>query len=162
GGGGGMGGGGGDMGGAAVAAGIPVTVRWLTALPVRQANVRLKLGEEAGTSPQAAETLAKPQQFYIVGISGIPAKALTVSPEELKSHAELRLKKPPAIQPVQIQVEQQRMSSTVYLIFPRAQEGAHQIVEADNEVEVFLQLEAGKVSRKFKLKDMVFNGKLEL
>ena len=159
---GGGGGGGGDMSGAVIAPGISVTIRWLTALPVRQANVRLKLGQEAGTSQQAAEALAKPQQFYIVGLSGIPAKAITVGPEELKNHAELRLKNLAPIKPVQVQVEQQRASTVLYLVFPRIQEGAHQIVPADNEVEVFLQIEAGKVSRKFKLKDMMFEGKLEL
>jgi hypothetical protein len=48
------------------------------------------------------------------------------------------------------------------LVFPRLQPGAHEIKLEDEEVEVFLQLEAGKISRKFKLKDMVVDGKLEL
>ncbi len=164
--GGGEGGGGGDMGGGgggpAVSSGIPVVMRWLTSLPIRQVNARLKFGPEAGTSKEAADLLAKPQQFYIVGISGIPAKAITVNPEELKNLAELRLKNLPPIKPSNVQVEAQRATAILYLVFPRMQEGAHQIVVADDEAEVFLQIEAGKISRKFKLKDMVFDGKLEL
>jgi hypothetical protein len=164
-GGGGGGGGGGEMGGgmaAGVSSGIPVLVRWHTALPVKEAIARVRYGAEAGTSKEAAQSLSRQEQYYIIGISGLPAKAITLKPEELKAHAELRIKDQPPIQATQVQVEQQRATSTLYLIFPRLQQGAHEITLADNEVEVFLQLEAGKVSRKFKLKDMVLDGKLEL
>jgi hypothetical protein len=167
-GGGGMGGGGmgGDMGGGGemggVSSGIPVLMRWHTALPIKEAIVRARYGAEAGTSKEAAATLSRQEQVYVVGISGIPAKAITVKPDELKTHAELRIKGQPPIQAVQVQSEQQRATTILYLVFPKLQQGAREITVADNEVEVSLQLEAGKISRKFKLKDMVVDGKLEL
>ncbi len=163
GGGGDMGGGmgGGEMGGGG-SSGIPVLMRWHTALPIKQAVARARYGAEAGTSKEAAQSLGRQEQVYVVGIFGLPAKAVTVKPEELKSQAELRVKGQPPVQAAQVQAEQQRAGMNLYLVFPRLQQGARQVTLEDNEVEVFLQLEAGKISRKFKLKDMVAGGKLEL
>ena len=155
-------GGGGGMGGGGGASGTGVRMRWHTALPVKQAIVRMRFGAEAGTSKEGAESLNRKEMIYAVGIEGLPSKAITYSPEELPKHAELRIKNLPPIPPLQVRAEQQRATTTLYLLFPREQAGAHVIAPADDEVEVFLQLESGKVSRKFKLKDMMFAGKLEL
>ncbi len=156
-----IGGGGGDMGGG-VSSGTEVLVRWHTALPVKEAVARTRYGAEAGTSKEAAQSLGRQEQVYVVGIVGIPARAITLKPDDLKEHAELRVKGQPPIQPVQVQTEPQRATTVLYLVFPKVQQGARQITLADDEVEIFLQLEAGKISKKFKLKDMVYNGKLEL
>jgi hypothetical protein len=156
------GGGGGDMGGAAVTTGPTVLMRWQSALPIREAAARVKYGEEAGTSKEAADMLSANQQLYVVGIFGIPAKAVGSATDELKSNAELRVKNQPPARPVQVRISQQGPSTAIFLLFPREQPGAHVIVPADDEVEVFLNLEAGQVSRKFKLKEMMFDGKLEL
>ena len=49
-----------------------------------------------------------------------------------------------------------------FVIFPRGQNGSPLIEQKDGEVEVALKLGDVKINRKFKLKDMVFNGKLEI
>lgn len=160
--GGGGGGGEGGGGGGGGASGTPVRMRWHTALPVKQAIMCARLGAEVGSSKEAAEAFDRKEIVYIVGIEGLPAKAVAMPPEELAKHAELRVKNLEPIHPLQVRTEPRGPMMTLYLLFPKTQPGAHEINPADDEVEVSLQLESGKVSRKFKLKDMMFAGKLEL
>jgi len=49
----------------------------------------------------------------------------------------------------------------LYLFFPKAEPGSHVITLEDNEVEVNLKLGSTEIRRKFKLKDMVYEGQLE-
>ena len=46
------------------------------------------------------------------------------------------------------------------MMFPRT--GSYEITLADKKVEFVAQVGSLKVKRKFKLKDMIYNGKLEL
>ncbi|MEK7404928.1 MAG: hypothetical protein AAB225_07450 [Acidobacteriota bacterium] len=162
----GMGGGGGRGGGGTEGpASVPTMtahVRWHTALPVKQAVVRARLGNEAGTSPEAAKTLSRQETAYIVGIGELPPQALGGKPAELKANAQLRIKGQPPIQALDVKPDKGQRGVILYLFFPKGQEGAHVITLEDNEVEVFLKLRNIDIKRKFKLKDMVFDGKLEI
>ncbi len=161
--GGGMGAGGGEagsmMGGSP---GTQIAIRWRSALPVRQAIARYSALREAPNAAAAAEALTRPMQVYSVEIAGLPSKAVPMDPEQIKDNAELRVKNQSPLRPAEVRIEAQGRNTAVYLLFYRTQAGARAIQLADNEVEVFLQLEAGKISKKFKLKDMVFAGQLEL
>lgn len=174
-GGGGGGGAGGDAGGGGMVAGggdagpvmggdtgTQLTIRWRSALPVRQAIARYSALRQAPNAAAAADALSRPMQIYSVEIEGLPAKAVPMNPEEVKQKAELRLQNRPPLRPAEVRLEMQGRNMAVYLLFYRTQQGAREIQLTDNEVEVFLQLEAGKISKKFKLKDMVFAGQLEL
>ncbi len=143
-------------------AGTQLTIRWRSALPVRQAIARYSALREAPNAAAAAEALTRPMQIYSVEIAGLPSKAVPMDPEQIKSNAELRVKNQAPMRPAEVRIEAQGRTTAVYLLFYRTQAGAREIQLADNEVEVFLQLEAGKISKKFKLKDMVFAGQLEL
>jgi len=52
--------------------------------------------------------------------------------------------------------------ATVYFAFPRTQQGAPSISLEDAEVEFALELGSNDIEKKFRLKEMVFDGKLEL
>ncbi len=159
--GGGMGRGGGGM---AVPESIPtatVYVRWRTALPVKQAYIRARFGDEAATSPEAAKLLASQETHYIVEIAGLPAAMMRVNPAQLKSGAQLRIKGKPPIEVVDIKAGRDQNLVNLYLIFPRQREGAPTITLEDKEVEVFLRAGPLDIRRKFRLKDMVFAGNLE-
>src|SRR6185295_11966697 len=54
--------------------GVMATIRWQSALPIRQALAKLKYGDEVTTSPEAAKLLAGSERFYIVSISGVPPR----------------------------------------------------------------------------------------
>lgn len=160
--GGGMGGGRGGRGGMVLPDLGPTTtliVRWHTALPVRQAVCRLRFKDEAGTSPEAAKMLQPETKRYVVGISGLPPQLMRGKPAELKENAFLRLKGKPAIAAADVQADRQPRGGSLYLIFPRE---PNPIAVEDGEVEVFVKLPATEIKRKFNLKQMVFDGKLEL
>lgn len=167
GGGGGRGGGGGGRGGggATFSQEIELTLRWITALPIRQANVLRRYGKEVGTSPDAAKSLARDEQYYIAQIEGYPAP---VKAEAVTAAAQLVVKGVPPVRPLQVEVSPGAPTgrgappNNIFLVFPKMQPGAHLIKVEDTEVEVVVNMPGLKLKRKFKLKDMLFNGKLEI
>jgi hypothetical protein len=127
-----------------------VTVRWESALPVRQAAQ--KLGEE----PLGAD-----EQHYAVSIAGLPSFTLNGDPEELKSRlqSDAYLKKgKKKIAPVDVKVVMRDGNPILLLLFPRTEE----ITAADKELEVSVRAGDLEIRQKFALKQMTFNGKLEL
>ena len=160
---------GGEGGGVAS---ISVLVRWQSSLAIKQAMVKARFGNEAAASQDAAKFLARQEEFYVVAISGLPGRVLQGgTPEDLKASCSLKIGKLSPISVADVQVRRGQVSdvqgrrdqlSDVFLLFPRAQAGAHVITLDDKEVEVMAKLGPLDVRRKFRLKDMVFNGKLEL
>jgi hypothetical protein len=164
--GGGGGGGGGAPGGAAVPApgGLAPTIvaRWQSALPVRQAFVRLKFGAEAATSPDARQTLEREQTEYAIVVSG-PLRALLHGDAEtvkktLMAESSLAAKGKDAVKPSDIQMALDKASSDMLFHFPRATP----FTVDDKEVEFSTKFGDLTLRYKFRLKDMVYNGKLEM
>jgi hypothetical protein len=155
-------GGGGDMGGGSMMPTVEVVLRWQTALPIKQAFARVRFKAEAGSSPEAAKMLTRDEVYYIVGISGIPARVAALTPADLKAGAQLVIKDHPAIQAADAQLDQQQGRTNIYLIFSKQQAGGHVITVDDKEVEVVLKAKPLDIKKKFKLADMVFDGKLEM
>jgi hypothetical protein len=159
---GGRGGGGGAPGGGAPGGGGPsatIVARWQTALPVKQAFVRLKYGAEAATSPDAKKLLEREETTYSIVLSGPFGPFLrTGSPETLKKGlmelSSLSAKGKDAGKPTDVEIGAKDM----LFAFPRS---AAFTVD-DKEVEFSTKLGDIGVKYKFKLKDMVYNGKLEM
>jgi hypothetical protein len=84
---------------------------------------------------------------------------MRTKPEELKSKAFLNVKGRDPIQAVDVVSDRDERGANIYLVFPRADTP---ITLEDGDVEVFLKLGTVDVKRRFRLKDMVFDGKLEL
>ena len=160
--GGGMGRGAGSMSMPEAAPTITVYVRWRTALPVKQALVRARFGDEAANSPDAAKFLSAQETHHIIEIAGIPMPMLRIKPDQLKAGAQLRIKDKPPIQAVDLKAGREENRVNLYLIFPREQNGTPVIALEDKEVEVFLKAGPLDIRRKFRLKDMIFEGKLEI
>jgi hypothetical protein len=165
GGGGGGGRGGGGGGGDAPVPGIrepEVIARWQSALPIRQAFVRLKFGAEAGKSEDAKKYLEKEQTSYEIVLSGPLGGFLRGKPEDTaKSLSEvtfLSTKDKGMVKPISIEVGKPGPSMDILIAFPRTMP----FTADDKEVEFSTKLGTAKVSIKFRLKDMVYNGKLEM
>ncbi|QOY87233.1 hypothetical protein [Paludibaculum fermentans] len=143
------------------------TVRWMSALPMKMALVYSKMGAEAATSPQAKAFLEKEDQFYVINVSGPPRKneAATERPRQLTPRVEAEIKEATSLswkahdklQPLVVQVSQTN-SFAFSFSFPRT----HLIELEDKEVEFATKLGELSIKRKFKLKDMMFEGKLAL
>ena len=160
---------------------LSLTVLWYSALPIKQALAAHRYGSES----QADENLKREETQYTIGLSGVsgalflgdlnsskteagsdPWQAIS---ERLKSESFLKISGREPIQAVEVQMHsapeldvvdarEMRGRSEILVMFPRRQT----ITLADKQVEFVTMLSSQKVKKKFKLKEMVYNGKLEL
>lgn len=170
-------GGGGDMGGGSMMSPtVPFTIRWVSAAPVKEAFVRARMGKEADTSPQAKEYLARPEPHYVIAVIGPPRRAPQGGPqggpqgegqqrrgpseemkEKIKAVTMLHRKGKPDLHPDVVEVVEGAAQTMVFR-FARTDE----IVLDDKELEFATKFGPMDIKRKFKLKEMVWNGKLAL
>jgi hypothetical protein len=166
--GGGRGGGGGGRkggggGGPGMAPMFELMVRWHSSLTVRQAMVRGQFGDEAATSEKAAEFLSRPQSFYVIAVSRLPMRFFQrANPEQMQKilagTSTLTVKGLDNMKPGDIQFQSTEQLLTVFFAFPRDQ----QILLEHKEAEFAATIGPLQVKRKFKLADMVREGKLDL
>jgi hypothetical protein len=143
--------------------GAGLIIRWQTAVPIRQAVARFHYGDQTGTLEKVAKQLNREEAYYIVGIVGLPLTLAGKKPEELKSKAMLRIGSQPPVRPFDIlTAELMSPAINVFFFFPKAQPGAHAITLADKTVGFSLETPLVRIRRTFVLKDLVYNGKLEL
>jgi hypothetical protein len=163
--GGGRGGGGGGGGAAAPGGGdggggrsVTLVARWQSAMPIKQAFVRMKFGAEAATSADAKKLLETEEPAYVLVLSGNLRPFLRGKPEGLKQTIQdvtsLSVK---GKSPLKLEDLQVSPSQIVFLFAKSAP-----ISLDDKEVEFSTKLADVVLKYKFKLKDMVYNGKLEL
>jgi hypothetical protein len=159
-------GGGAPFGGPAAADSSPaaptVYARWQSALPVKQAFVRLKYGAEAATSPDAKKLLEKAETNYEIVVSG-PLKSLLRGDTDtlklsLMQSSSLTSKGKGPVKPSDVQIALSQDSNNMVLRFPRTTP----FTVDDKEVEFETKFGDLVLKYRFKLKDMVFNGKLEM
>jgi hypothetical protein len=151
------GGGGPAVGGAPSAEAI---VRWPFSLPLKQASAKAKYGKEVATSPEAKQLLEREEPYYVVEVSQFPFRGRTGDDfrEALTKSAVLSVKGKDSIHAMDVQVNPRGRTLDLFFVFPR------QRVFTVEDSEIDFSAKAGEVpiKQKFKLKDMVFNGKLEL
>jgi len=137
---------------------MSVLVRWHSALPIKEAIARMKLGSEALTSPEGQRLLAPETASYIVGVGPLPVQMIQKDAATIKSAATLSVKGKDAIVPADVKLDRQGNAGNLILFFPRT----NPLTVEDNEVEFAFKLGNLNIKKKFKLKDMMFDGKLEL
>jgi hypothetical protein len=160
-----QGGGGSEFGPGAPGSGPPsvdVVARWQSALPIRQAFVRLKFGAEADKSAEALKVLEQQDRPYEIVLSGAMGMFLGGKPGEaakaLSEVSSLSSSRTGEIKAVQIEVSKPGKTMDVLFAFPRTMP----FTVDDKEVELTTKLGTSILKYKFKLKDMVVNGKLEM
>jgi hypothetical protein len=166
---GGGGGGGGEMGGG----GAPSTtliVRWETAMPVKEAKMKMKFGTQLPAKGEQGYTLDVPTTNYIISVSGLRLGGGRGRGQEgsdaqsgadrmkdmLMTGTQLARKGKDPMAPVNVVVN--TGSNEVFFVFPKTDA----ISEDDKDVEFRMTMGRIQVREKFSLKDMHFNGKLEL
>lgn len=153
-------------GGATGGSSMILTVSWRTALPVRQAVAKVKYGAEATTSPDARKLVEENEKYYGILVSGLPGGSgrggEKMGSERMKDallkSTTLNVKGKDAIQVADIQTGGNEQKPVVLFLFPRTAP----LTVDDKDVEFSTRLGPMIVRQKFHLKDMVFNGKLEL
>ena len=129
-----------------------VTIRWRSALPMRQAFARTSGGD------------AVPQdyvdRYYVIEASALPAAMAHIAdePEHLRQISRLVIKGREPIRAKMVDIRPQPGAPGLYLYFPR--DAA--ITPDDKAVELEITSDEFDVHAKFKLKDMQYRGRLEL
>ncbi len=146
--------GGGGIGGMA----LNLVVRWQSALPVKQAFLRLKYGEKLDSTPEAKQLLDRQEETYVIILSGNLRPLMKGNPETVKKTiadmTTLSAKGKDPVKPMNLQVE----PGQIVFLFAKTSPWTLD----DKEVEFSTKLADVVLRYKFRLKDMVFNGKLEL
>jgi hypothetical protein len=143
-----------------------VTIRFIRALPVKQAVMRQKFGDQVLTSPDAQKDIERQEPVYIVAVLDIPVSVfgdLAADPQKLaeryKQTAQINIKGRDPIRATEARVSPMSPTRGVLLLaFPKDKP----ITLQDENIEVNVQLGRVELRHKIKLKDMVFDGKLEI
>jgi hypothetical protein len=129
----------------------PVTVRWESALPVREAQLKLQ-----------QEPVGADEPYYAITISGLPSRIANRDPQELRSRllsdSYLKLKGKKKIALADVKLLTRDDNAVLLLLFPKSQE----ITAGDKEVEFSTRMARMEIKQKFALEDMTFDGKLQL
>ena len=139
---------------------IPLTVRWQSALPVKQALARLKYGAEAATSPEAKKFLDD-NTVYLIAVAGLPPTLGFSSFNLMKNQiiAETSLSsKGKNLRPSDVILAPPSKVVETFFVFQKTTP----FTADDKDVEFSTRLGALDVHCKFRLKDMLYNGALEL
>lgn len=138
---------------------ITLNVSWRSALPLRKAIVKSRMAGSSEVPADAQQLLATEPTEYVIVVSGIPARlAQLVQNKDLLNRSSLKIGKKEAVPPKNVDFQTRTQSLDVYFFFPRTDP----ITLEDKEVELDLKLGTMEAKRKFSLKDLVYNGKLEL
>ena len=138
---------------------VPLTVLWQSALPVKQALARRKYGAEAATSSESKQFLDE-HSTYLVAVSGLPP-ALTQGSRGkamLIQRTTLAAKGKEPLRPTDVVFGPPGKLLQVVFVFPRTAP----FTMEDKDVEFSTQFGATAVRYRFRLKDMLFHGALEL
>ncbi len=144
----------------------PVLVRWDSALPVRRARERRQVQAEMMTPEQAQQYFEQAPSEYVVVLGGMPMVEMTGGTlEEVKASTYLKTGDKQRIMAQDVRLSQLPEESIAagrvpdfYFSFPRATP----IELRQKSVEFFTEVGQFKIKKKFKLKDMLFKGNLEL
>jgi hypothetical protein len=140
---------------------IAVTVVWESALPVKQALARRKFGAEAATSAEAKKFLEE-DPGYLIAVAGIPDAIIQASAAHGKAallqRTSLSAKGKPQLHASGVEVGPPGKVTEVIFTFSKTAPFGMD----DKDVEFSTQFGAVAVRYKFRLKDMLYQGKLEL
>ena len=139
---------------------ITLGISWQSALPLRRAVVRSRvgLGVEA-IPPDLQRLLQKEPDDYVVLVTGMPIRqARAIETLSASGKSSMRVGKKPPVTAKSMELRPRTETVDVLLTFPRTQP----VTLDDKEVELLLKLGPLEAKKKFTLKQMVYNGKLEL
>jgi hypothetical protein len=128
-------------------------ITWLTALPLKQAVLKERMDEGGILAESAKEIMGVEEQYYAIGVTGLPADLA-----QKLTEAALRVANNPEIRPAKGDFQDRGRTVDVMILFSRSSP----VLVEDKEVEVVLKLDGVEITRRFPLNEMVFNGKLEL
>src|SRR5262249_7830238 len=129
--------GGGDAGAAAPAdVLLSLNMSWRSALPLRKAIVKSRVGGSSGVPSQAQQMLTKEQDEYAVVVSGLPARiARQIQDSARLNTSTLKAGKKAPITPKAVDFQARTQTVDVFFVFPKTEP----VTLEDKEVELDLK-----------------------
>jgi hypothetical protein len=167
---------------------VPVSLWWQSAVPIKQALARRQELIGSPTAANAKAIIERQEPYYVLYVGGLPGslRAAAQDTEKLTAETSLKVKGKPDLKPKEIQTPGAAAPAAkggpagggapgggkgfgggkglgggnidLYFLFPR--DAA--LTAADKEAEFITKLGNITVRKKFKLSDMMFNGKFEM
>jgi hypothetical protein len=139
-----------------------LTIRWASALPVRQALALMEYGKGGLDHPKALELLNQTPEDYVIDIAGFPATLIGErSPQlerELRKTARLWIPGRKPLAPTDAYVPEYGMHLQATLRFPRVVG----LEATDDPIELIARTPWFGMQQKFKPKTMLYRESLEL
>jgi len=139
-----------------------VRITCASAKPVKIAIARKNYGADAGSKPEVIAALERVDPYYLITVDGIPSHASSKGPRGIvqlvQSTSVLKCAGKSPRLPNKVEIMQGEIGTLALITFTKE----NPFTEDDKEVEFQLELGSKLVTKKFKLKDMVFDGKLEM
>lgn len=141
---------------------VYLTTRWASALPVRQATALAQFGRERLDQPKAQELLRGEGNEYVIEVAGFPAGVLTEGARKLEARlqesAYVMVKGRKALKAESASVPEHGMHLMATIRFERYDD----LADSDGVIEFGAKAGLIQYARKFRLRDMHYNGHLEL
>jgi hypothetical protein len=137
-------------------------IRWASALPIRRALVLQEFGRDGLDDPQALRILNRQDTGYVVELAGLPRNIAGGETEGIRTQllksAKLVVTGERPVSPSSVEVPSYGHLVTATMRFARREE----LDEERGGVEITAVLGAARVSERFKLRSMVYEGRVEL
>jgi hypothetical protein len=132
-----------------------MTLLWRSAMPIKQALLRKEM--LAGSSSNLSD-LDRTETEYMVVLVGIPMPLAPSPADQALEQFALNVDKQKPIYATKIYLQEHEQTVDLFMLFPRTKAIAPQ----DKEVEVVAKYGFLETKKKFKVKEMMVKGKLEL
>ncbi|HAX42295.1 MAG TPA: hypothetical protein PLF84_04550 [Bryobacteraceae bacterium] len=141
---------------------VYLVVRWKSALPVRQALALAEFGHKQLDDSRAVELLNRKPANLELQIAGFPALLFTGRAPDLESQlrrtARVSVPGQPPAPPESVAVPPHGNHLMAELTFPRFAS----LTPADQSIRLSATVDGARIEREFKLKEMLYQGRLEV
>lgn len=141
---------------------IYLVTRWSSALPIRRALALLEFGANGLSDEKAVELLTRKEPEYVVEIGGFPTTTIRQGARKLEAEllqsARLTVPNRKPVTASSAHVPEHGMHLAATLRFPRFED----LSPKEGTIELFAESGPIRIQERFKLRDMVYEGLLEL
>lgn len=141
---------------------VYLVVRWKSALPVRQALALAEFGRKQLDDPRAVELLNREPANLELQIAGFPALLFTdratALESQLRQSARISIPGRPPVPPDSVAVPPQGNHLMAELSFSRFAT----LTPADKSIRLSFTVDGARIEHDFKLKDILYQGRLEV
>ena len=137
---------------------VRMSVSWRSALPVKQALLREQVGEGGELSPENEAYLEHDAGFYIIAVLGVPTQFARIPTDQVRASSFLERKDKPPIPADDVLFQPGQDGLLLLVAFPKTDP----LTLEDQDIEFMTNLGNFSINKRFRLRDMMFQGGLAL